>query len=126
MADDAANVQWLLDKVPNGHVNETCWRLHKDRIPVPREGELLVKALYISGERRESRSCHAGQCLGFPRKKGPLFCLLRFICTNYTTVDPHMAKDANLGLQRIDTVQSGGAIAKVLKSNDPAGTQPVE
>ena len=42
------NQQWLLDKRPSGMPSDDCWKLNEEEVPELKEGELLIKVLYLS------------------------------------------------------------------------------
>ena len=42
------NQQWLLDKRPTGMPEDECWKLNEHEVPELKEGELLIKVLYLS------------------------------------------------------------------------------
>ena len=42
------NQQWLLDKRPTGMPEDDCWKLNEHQVPELKEGELLIKVLYLS------------------------------------------------------------------------------
>ena len=42
------NQQWLLDKRPTGMPEDECWKLNEQEVPELKEGELLIKVLYLS------------------------------------------------------------------------------
>ena len=42
------NQQWLLDKRPTGMPEDECWKLNEQEVPQLKEGELLIKVLYLS------------------------------------------------------------------------------
>mgnify|MGYP001156999432 FL=1 len=42
------NQQWLLDKRPSGMPEDECWKFNEHEVPELKEGELLIKVLYLS------------------------------------------------------------------------------
>ena len=66
------NQQWLLDKRPSGMPDDECWKWNEVEVPELKEGELLIKVLYLSidpymrGRMNDGESYAAPAALGEP------------------------------------------------------------
>ena len=66
------NQQWLLDKRPSGMPTDDCWKLNEEEVPELKEGELLIKVLYLAidpymrGRMNDGESYAAPAAIGEP------------------------------------------------------------
>ena len=64
------NQQWLLDKRPTGMPEDECWKLNEHEVPELKEGELLIKVLYLSIDPYMRGRMNDGASYAVPTKIG--------------------------------------------------------